>query len=162
MKLTKAQKWELLVILALLLLALILSLILIPNVSVASGLKDAGGCVSVSFDKRDMMTADKLVIKIGAAEYTTTDTDFIRQFAQETVAGTHSDYCCANTEYDKWIEIYKGDRLVRRMRWIQNHDAIAYEADADHWVLFGDEGHSFLSNDVRRKLYEMIGKEVYF
>lgn len=158
MKLTKAQKWELLVILALLLLALIL----IPNVSIASGLKDAGGCVSVSFDKWDMMNADKLVIKIGAAEYTTTDTDFIRQFAQETVAGTHTDYCCANTEYDKWIEIYKGDRLVRRMRWIQNHDAIAYEADAGHWVLFGDEGHSFLSNDVRRKLYEMIGKEVYF
>lgn len=162
MKYTKAQKTELFVVLALLLLALILAIILIPNVGVASGIKDAGGCISVSFDKWDMMHADKLVIKIGAAEYITTDTDFIQQFARETLAGTHSDYCCARTEYDKWIEIYKGDRLIRRMRWIQNHDAIAYEADAGHWVLFGEEGHSFLSNDTRRTLYEMIGEEVFF
>lgn len=162
MKLTKVQKRELAVIFGLPLSILLLALILVPNVGIANGLEDAGGCVSVSFDKRDMMTADKLVIQINGEQYTTTDTDFIRAFAQETLAGTHSDYCCAKTEYDKWIEIYKGDRLIRRMRWIQNHDAIAYEADATHWVLSGEEGHSFLSDDVRRKLYEMIGKETYY
>ena len=84
MKLTKAQKTELFVVLALLLLALILAIILIPDVGIASGIKDAGGCISVSFDKWDMTHADKLVIKIGAAEYITTDTDFIHQLARET------------------------------------------------------------------------------
>ena len=116
---------------------------------------DAGGAVCVSFDKWDMLRADKLIIGFGGQSYTVTDPEFIRAFSKETLAGTFHEYCCSNLN-EGWVEIYRGDRLVRRMRYIANHEAFAYEADLTHWVLFGKEGHAFLSRDMWEKLHEII------
>ena len=114
----------------------------------------AGGAVCISFDKWDMLRADKIIIDYGGELYTVTDPEFIQAFSKETLVGTYSEYCCSNLN-DGWVEIYRGDRLLRRMRYIANHDAFAYEADLTHWVLFGKEGHAFLSKDMWEKLHEM-------
>ena len=115
----------------------------------------AGGAVCVSFDKWDMMRADKIILQYRGETYVVTDLEFVRAFCSETFAGTYSEYCCSNLD-DGWVEIYRGDRLLRRMRYIANHGAFAYEADMAHWVLFGKEGHAFLSGDLDQKLQEII------
>ena len=136
-------------------LCLILLIVLSLSVSVSGEPGMAGGAVCISFDKWDMQHSDKIVIGYRGGIYTVTDPVFVRSFAQETLAGTYSDYCCSNLN-DGWVEIYRGDRLLRRMRYIANHGAFAYEADATHWVLFGEEGHAFLSKSVWEKLREII------
>ena len=116
----------------------------------------AGGAVCISFDKWDMVRADKVVISFCGETYTITEPEFVREFSRETLSGTYSEYCCSHFD-DGWVEIYRGDRLLRRMRYIANHDAFAYEADFAHLVLFGEEGHAFLSVGMRDKLREIIG-----
>ncbi len=116
----------------------------------------AGGAICISFDKWDMLRADKIIIDYRGELYTVTDSEFVQAFSKETLAGTYSEYCCSNLN-DGWVEIYRGDRLLRRMRYIANHDAVAYEADITHWVLFGKEGHAFLSPNMWKKFYEIIG-----
>lgn len=138
------------------------AVLLLLNIATDCSLDDSGS-LCISFDKWDMTTADKVVIFDGEQQYTVTDADFVRNLTREAVVACDTNrYCCANDDVDTWIEIYKGDRLIRHMRWIQNHDALAYEADLAHWVLFGEEGHVFLSSEVRRALYKIIGKEVFF
>ena len=137
-------------------LCLILMIILPLNVGISGEPLDAGGTVCISFDKWDMLRADKLIIGFDGETYTVTDLEFIRAFSKETLAGTHSEYCCSNLN-EGWVEVYRGDRMVRRMRYIANHEAFAYEADITHWVLFGKEGHAFLSRDTWEKLQEIIG-----
>lgn len=143
------------IIVALVCLCLIL-LTLLLNVSISGKPLDAGGAVCISFDKWDMLRADKLIIGFRGKTYTVTDPEFVQTFSKETLAGTFHEYCCSDLN-DGWVEIYRGDRLLRRMRFIGNHDAFAYEADLTHWVLFGKEGHAFLSNNLRQKLLEIIG-----
>lgn len=143
------------IILGLVCLCLILLIALSLNVSISGEPWMAGGAVCISFDKWDMLRADKIIIGYRGKTYTVTDPAFVQAFSQETLAGTYSDYCCSNLE-DGWVEIYRGDRLVRRMRYIANHEAFAYEADLTHWVLFGKEGHAFLSRAVWEKLREII------
>lgn len=128
------------------------------NVSVAGRPVFAGGCISVTFDKWDMMRADKVIIHFDGKQYTVTDTKFIRDLCKETLAGTLSSYCCSDFD-DGWIKIYRGDRLIRRMRYIENHEAFAYEADPAHWVLFGDESHAFLSKQTWEQLRAIIGND---
>ena len=118
----------------------------------------AGGAVCISFDKWDMLRADKIIISYHGDTYTVTAPEFVRAFSQETLAGTFYGYCCSNLN-DGWVEIYRGNRLVRRMRYIANHEAFAYEADITHWVLFGKEGHAFLSSSLGQKLQEIIGTQ---
>ena len=133
---------------------LVLAAILWLNTGVCISL-DAGGALCISFDKWDMLRADKIIVGYRGETYTVTDTEFIREFAKETLAGTFHEYCCSD-EVDGWVEIYRGERLLRRMRYISNHDAFAYDADITHWVLFGKEGHAFLSKETREKLHEII------
>lgn len=141
---------------ALVSLCLILLAALFLNVSISGEPGMAGGAVCISFDKWDMLRSDKIVIGYRGETYTVTDPVFVRSFARETLTGTYSEYCCSNLN-DGWVEIYRGDRLLRRMRYIANHEALAYEADAAHWVLFGEEGHAFLSKSVWEALHEIIG-----
>ena len=145
------------IIIGLLSLFLILLIILPLNVSISGGLLDEGGVVCISFDKWNMLRADKIIISCGGETYTVTDLEFIREFSKETLAGTSREYCCSDSN-DGWVEIYRADRLVRRMRYIANHAAFAYEADLSHWVLFGKEGHAFLSSDLQQKLLEVLSK----
>ena len=149
------KKWTVAAVTAVCLIALILVLSL--HVGVAGEPWTAGGSVCVSWDKQALRRADKVVLAVGEKTYTITDADLVRALAQDTLAGTHNDYCCARAE-DGWMEIYRGDCLLRRMRYIANHDAFAYEADGSHWVLFGEEGHAFLSNDTAERLKSVVGQ----
>ena len=119
-------------------------------------LEMAGGGVCVSFDKWNLMRSDKIVLEVSGEVYTITDEDLIRSISKESVAGTYSDYCCAHSP-DGWMEIYRGDCLLRRMDYVSNHGALAYDADITHWVFFGEKGHAFLSNETRQKLETIIG-----
>ncbi len=136
-------------------LALILLITLFLCVGISGDPLMAGGAVCISFDKWDMLRADKIIIDYRGELYTVTNPEFVQAFSKETLAGTYSEYCCSNLD-DGWVEIYRGNRLVRRMRYIANHDAFAYEADITHWVLFGKEGHAFLSSDLHQKLQEIV------
>lgn len=146
------KKWMLLG-LGLLCLSLLAALIL--NVSISGEPWMAGGAVCISFDKWDMQRADKLVICYRDETHTVTDPALVQAFCRETLSGTYSGYCCSMLD-DGWVEIYRGDRLLRRMRYIENHDAFAYEADTAHWVLFGEEGHAFLSRNTAQKLRSLL------
>lgn len=137
-------------------LGLILLVTLALNVSISGEPWMAGGAVCISLDKWDMLRADKIVLCYRDETYTITDPAFIQAFSQETLSGTYSGYCCSCQD-NGWVEIYRGDRLLRRMRYITNHEAFAYEANAAHWVLFGEEGHAFLSRNTAKKLHELIG-----
>ena len=148
------KRWTVAAVTAVCLIALIWVMSL--HVGVDGEPWTAGGSVCVSWDKRALRRADKIVLAVGEKTYTITDADLVRALAEDTLAGTHTDYCCARAE-DGWMEIYRGDRLLRRMRYIANHDAFAYEADGSHWVLFGEEGHAFLSADTVEMLKEAIG-----
>lgn len=141
--------------------AVLLAVMLATNVSIGGAPTMSGGCVCISWDKWDMMRADKIVLTMPDETYTVTDPDLIRILAEETLTGDYTDYCCAKAE-DGWMEIYRGERLLRRMRYIENHNAFAYEADGSHWVLFGSEGHAFLSANTMKKLRESLsGDRVY-
>lgn len=145
------------IIIGLVCVCLILLIALSLNVSISGEPWMAGGSVCISFDKWDMLRSDKIIIGFRGETYTVTDREFVRSFSKETLAGTYSGYCCSHLD-DGWIEIYRGDRLLRRMRYIENHEAFAYEADATHWILFGEEGHAFLSRGMQEKLREIISK----
>ena len=147
------KKWIRICLISLTLILLIVSFLCI---SISGEPLMAGGAVCISFDKWDMLRANKIIIDYRGELYTVTDSEFIQAFSKETLAGTYNEYCCSNLN-DGWVEIYRGDRLLRRMRFIANHDAVAYEADLTHWVLFGKEGHIFLSGELRQKLQEIIG-----
>lgn len=145
------------IIIGLVSLCLILLIALSPCVSISGEPGMAGGAVCISFDRLDMLRADKIIIGYRGETYTVTDPAFVHAFSQETLTGTYSAYCCSKQD-DGWVEIYRGNRLLRRMRYIANHEAFAYEADATHWVLFGKEGHAFLSKNTWKTLHEIIGK----
>ena len=130
--------------------------VLLLNVSIAGEPEMAGGCVCISFDKWDMLRADKIVITYRGQTHTVTDPNFVLGFTQGTMAGTYSDYCCANLQEGR-IEIYRGDRLLRTMRYVENHDAFVYDEDATRWVLGGGEGHVFLTGWVRDEFRRLVG-----
>ena len=130
-------------------------LVLSACVSISGEPLMAGGAVGISFDKWDMLRADKVIVCLHDETYTVTDPAFVEAFAKESLSGTYSEYCCSGLD-DGWVEFYRGDRLLRHMRYIANHSALAYEADATHWVLFGREGHAFVSNDLHQKLLEFL------
>ena len=143
----------------LLILAAVMTVVC-QHVSIDHDITMAGGCISISFDKWDMLRADKLVVTCKGQEYISEDTDFVRAFAEATLAGTYTDYCCADENYTT-VEIYRGDRLLRRYRYIENHDAFAYEAGPAHWVLFGKESHAFVTGETIDQFRQMLGLPVY-
>ncbi len=116
----------------------------------------AGGCISISFDKWDMMRADKIVIEFRGGTYTVTDQDFVQAFCRGTLDATYTDYCCAHFQEGS-VKIYRQDKLIRSMRYVENHDGFVYDADSTHWVLFGDEGHAFLSGETAKAFRHLIG-----
>ena len=72
-------------------------------------------------------------------------------------AATNTDLRHPNTE--RWIELYRGDRLIRRMRWEDNHGGIVvYEADWLHWVFPGDSGEGLVypSEELLAQLNALI------
>lgn len=109
---------------------------------------EAGGCVAVVFDKHKVKNADRIVLRDGDTVITLTDPTLVRDLASEFVVANRSGLC--GYYWDRWMEIYRGDRLVRNIHWNAHDDLVtAYEADAGHWVLFGgDKGQIQLSDET--------------
>ncbi len=115
-------------------------------------------CISVAFDKAAMKKVDRAAVIVDGTEYPITDPWLIRQLADQTVVSTHTLLC--NSQEGRWIELYDGDKLVRRMNWEQAHDGvIVYASDQTHWI-FGEAeyGQTYLTQEVLDALYEAIGQ----
>ena len=109
---------------------------------------EAGGCIAVVFDKQDVKNADRIVLRDGDTVITLAEPTLVRDLASEFVVANRSGLC--GYYRDRWMEIYRGDRLVRNIHWNDHDDLVtAYEADAGHWVLFGgDKGQIQLSDEI--------------
>lgn len=127
--------------------------LLVINVSVRLNPFQGGGCVSVSFDKFPMLLVDRAVIRYGEFSCEITNTDLIDQISSETCCATHTDLRYPQT--DRWIELYIGNTMIRKMRWENNHNGIiVYNANVYHWVfpsMTGD-GIIYPSEDLITKL----------
>jgi hypothetical protein len=142
------------------LLAAILLLSMFCAVGCSPDMGLHGACVSISFDKRDMLAADRLVLKLPSGEYTVTDKNLVQTLAREVLTATSTeDYCCGNLN-EGFFSFYQGDKLIRKMRFIQNHRILVYETDGAHWVLFGKEGHCEFSAATEEQLCKAISRRV--
>ena len=152
MKEKRHPKWVIPVI-----IASVVLLLLVLNVSIEANPNDGGGCYSIAFDKLPMLMADKAVICVDGERYEITDTNLVDQITDETMCATNTDLCFS--ENDRWIELYCGKTLIRRMRWEDHHDSvIVYEADIAHWVFPSMEGYGMvtLSDELLSKLYAVL------
>ena len=78
---SKMKKW---IILGLVVLCsmLTITLVLTQCVSITGEPWMAGGAVCISFDKWDMVRADKVVISFCGETYTITEPEFVREFSR--------------------------------------------------------------------------------
>ena len=106
---------------------------LIKNVAICFNPFDSGGCVTIVYDKAAMRAADRVVLCVGEDRYEITDADFVDEITEELMIATHTGLRYA--AIDRWIEIYSGDTLVRRMMWAECTDrngVFIYFEDALH------------------------------
>lgn len=133
-------------------------LLLFLNVSFSSNPFDGGGCFSVAFDKLPMMLADKVVICLGEeTTYEVTDIELVREISSATQCATNTDLCYSG--YNRWIDIYCGNVLIRRMSWDLEHNGIlVYNADIFHWIFPSKDGHGLVypSAELIAKLEAVI------
>ena len=117
---------------------------------------EGGGCVAVVFDKHEVRNADRIVLQDGDTVITLTDSTQVRALASEFVVANRSGLC--GYYRDRWMEIYRGDKLVRNIHWNDHDDLVTvYEADAGHWVLFGsDKGQIQLSDEMEERINTLI------
>lgn len=138
---------------------IILGIILILlNVGVCFNPFDGGGCISVTFDKLPMMLANRAVLCVGEERYEINDLSLVHELAKQTCVATNTDLCCKQNS-NRYIEIYCGNNLVRRMQWEENHDGfIVYKTGPFHWVLFSHDGNglAYPSEELLAKLNEVI------
>lgn len=117
--------------------------LLVTNMSVRINPFEGGGCVSVSFDKFLMFLADRAVIRYGEFSCEITDAELIDQISSETRCATHTDLRYPQT--DRWIELYIGNTMIRKMRWENNHNGIiVYNADVYHWIFPSMSGEGII------------------
>lgn len=134
--------------------------VLYLNVGIASDIGGSGGCISIVFDKFSMLFADRAVICVGKERYEITDRDLIHQITKETMCAGNTDLCYPKN-INRWIEIYRGDTLVRRMQWRDDdfeEMVIAYQADGLHWISPSYDGHGivFISDELLAELNKVI------
>ena len=143
---------------------IIVLVLLVLNVNLGfypNGAKYSGqGCISVSFDKMLLLLADRIVVRQGNALYEITDRKLIWDVVTESRLPTNAGLRYMQT--DRWIEIYCGDLLVRKMRWATALDGdvfVVYEADSLHWIFPEDlsEGQVFPSADLVARLEAACG-----
>ncbi|MDD6200516.1 MAG: hypothetical protein PUB93_04525 [Firmicutes bacterium] len=135
-----------------------LLILLFLNVSLRINPFDGGGCISIAFDKFPMLIANRAVICYGDVRYEITDIGLVREITSETRCATNTDLRHPNT--DRWIEIYCGDTLIRRMRWEDNHDGIiVYNAGVLHWIFPSNDGEGLVypSEELLARLNTLIG-----
>lgn len=104
------------------------------DVSVESVIRnEAGSCFSVVFDKPFVKGADRIVVYEGSRVVTIEDRDTVREIAGLFTVANRTGLCEATG--DLRLEIYNGDRLVRRIT--ENcEDGFyhIYDRDLLHWV----------------------------
>ncbi|MBQ3215797.1 MAG: hypothetical protein IJB11_06750 [Oscillospiraceae bacterium] len=126
-------------------IGLVVLLVLVCTVSVRctyfSG--DVGECLSIAFfEKQKLSGIDRVVIEdFTGKKVETTNKDFISRLCDKTTVATRSS--APHGGYDKWIYMYRGEELVRTMKWADccNHLEI-YEGDALHWLFTPAGGSS--------------------
>lgn len=120
----------------------------------------AGCCVSVVFDKQEVMGADKIIYQVGDKQITITDETTIERIAKEFVVANRAGLC--NSHKDEWMQIYNGDKLVRSIRWNACDEyAEIYTADAAHWLWPGEYkvGQIEVSAEFRVFLNELMNTD---
>lgn len=136
----------------------IVLLLLVLNVGVSLDIGGNGGCISITFDKLPMRLVNRAVICIGEEEYEVSNKDLVCDIVDETVVATCTDL--HHTKADRWIKLYCGNVLVRKIQWSDccGHIFIVYEAGALHWVLptYDGEGMVLPSDELINKLNAVI------
>jgi hypothetical protein len=109
------------------------------NVGFHFNLFDSGGCIAIVYDKAAMRAADKVVLCVGEDRYDITDAALVSWITEEAMAATHT-HLRFHEHTDRWIEIYRGETLVRRMRWAECADptgVFVYQEDEKHPIIHG-------------------------
>lgn len=132
----KKKNWWLLI----LAMCVIAAALIVPQfVAVHFGLFDSAGgsCISVVFDKHSVITADRIVYRVGDQEITITDPETVGYIAKQFVVANRAGLC--PSQQNRWMYIYNGDKLVRSMQWRACEEFVdIYEADSTHWLLPGE------------------------
>ena len=122
--------------------AAIIFLIASQFIGIHNGLfsSTGGSCIAVVFDKASVMSADRIVYRVGDQEITITEPDTVKMIASQFVVANRAGLC--NARDDRYMYIYNGEKLVRSLRWRCCEEIVdIYEEDATHW-LFPPECHT--------------------
>lgn len=109
-------------------------LLICRNVGIHTPFSSLGnGAISVVFDKAEVLSADKVVLREGEKSLTITDPAQVRAIAEDFLVANSAGLC--GYYADRWIDIYNGEKLVRQIHW-NDHDDLAtvYRADRAHWL----------------------------
>ena len=148
-------------ILALVLVAL--SVYRLSNIAIRCTLwANSGGCIAIVYDKAAMRAADKVVLCVGENRYDITNVFLVHWITEETMAATRTGLRY-HSHTDRWIEIYHGETLVRRMQWAECLDetgVFVYQEDSTHPIYSGyvgpEDGMIFPSKLLVEKLNAII------
>lgn len=133
------------------------------NIAIRCNPFDSGGCIAIVYDKAAMRAADKVVLCVGENRYDITDVFLVHRITEATMVATHT--CLHyNSRTDRWIEIYHGETLVRRMQWAECADetgVFVYKEDSSHQIYRGyeegpEDGMIFPSKALVEKLNAII------
>ena len=140
--------------------AVLIGVILSQHIAIGFGGNRAGSCLSFALDKRKIEDVDRIVLRVGKTDVVVSDQELIEQLKRELLVATQTDLRVYHPSYGKYIDFYKGEELVRSMRWEGGYgDAVeVYEEDAKHiiWFSADEKGLVFLSKEVAERLNSMV------
>ena len=137
---------------------------------------DSGGCIAIVYDRAAMRAADRVVLCDGEDRYEITDNNatdaiMIDWITDDLLVASHT--ALRHVKTDRWLEIYSGDTLVRRMNWascadeagvfIYEEDSVhqvyhAYPSDgSDYGMIFPSEALAVWLNDVFMQPENLVG-----
>lgn len=156
-----SKKWILRYMIVLVLAAL--AVYRLSNIAIRCTLwANSGGCIAIVHDKAAMRAADKVVLCVGESRYDITNVFLVHWITEETMAATRTGLRY-NSHTDRWIEIYHGETLVRRMQWAEcfyETGVFVYQEDSTHQIYSGytgpEEGMIFTSKILAEKLNAII------
>lgn len=133
------------------------------NIAIHFNLFDSGGCIAIVYDKAAMRAADKVVLCVGENRYDIADVALVNRITEETMVATHTRLRYASST-DRWIEIYHGETLVRRMQWatcVDETGVFVYKEDSTHPIYSvnptgPEDGMIFPSKKLVEKLNAII------
>lgn len=117
-----------------------------------------GKCFSVSFDKQEMKTVNRIEITDGEKQIEITDPIIVDSMVKETMVATHIGTGCS---YDRKIDLYCNNALIRTMYWSPCCDSVCvYDADETHWVFSSEgsrpKGYIYLSRSLVAELNKLL------